>query len=216
MSKTNSHLFLAFLIALLAVFLFVGSVSADDGSSTPAPAATSAAAVTDEATQVPQVTATEEATQVTTPAATATATPDDSAAGVTEPPATEESPTADVSAQQTATPEPTVLTETETAAEATATATLAPTAASDSDAATAEATAAASTSTGGDPYFMVGVHKYAFVSDGEDCPDQGSANTTCIVTSTSDPTKSTNVIKTAIQYIADNGLIPTDKKIYIL
>ncbi len=55
-----------------------------------------------------------------------------------------------------------------------------------------------------DPYFNVGAVKYCFV------PDAGTCDASCGVC-----TKQNDPIQTAIDYIQDNGIIPTDGKIYV-
>jgi len=69
---------------------------------------------------------------------------------------------------------------------------------------------------GGDPYFMVGTQKYAWVFDIDglpgwqsDCPSGTTSGTTCFQ-ATGDGT-----ITEVLSYIDSHGLVPTDKKIYV-
>ena len=63
--------------------------------------------------------------------------------------------------------------------------------------------------TGADPYFFVGKTKYQFLPEGLTCP-AGTEGVTCWV---SEP--GVNPIQDAIEYINDNGSLPTDRKIYV-
>lgn len=69
---------------------------------------------------------------------------------------------------------------------------------------------------GGDPYFMVGTQKYAWVFDTDglpgwqtDCPAGTTPGTTCFQATGS------HTIETVLDFIDANGLVPTDKKIYV-
>ena len=66
---------------------------------------------------------------------------------------------------------------------------------------------AGTVSPAGDPYFKVGAVTYAFETASGLCPTGTVLNTTCFVSGTP--------ITAAISYIQTNGLIPTDKKIYV-
>ena len=221
MNNTNRQLLLAALIALLGVFLFVGSVSADDGGTgTPATQPTVVALgtstqttdavvpVTD--TPVAAVTVDASAPEVTaTPVVTTT---DDAAATLVAPTAEDTSTSVDTSPTgDTSTPVAEVSAVDTTTEDPTAAVTTTPEGTSTPDAVVTEAATAAPTtdvspltvSPAGDPYFMVGAVKYMFETV---CPTPGPGFV-CTV--------STTPITAAINYIQGNGLIPTDKKVYV-
>ncbi len=60
-----------------------------------------------------------------------------------------------------------------------------------------------------DPYFYVGNTKYQFYPDGMSCP-AGTEGVTCWVSNPGE-----NPIQDAINYINDNGTVPSDRKIYV-
>ncbi len=69
---------------------------------------------------------------------------------------------------------------------------------------------------GGDPYFIVGTQKYAWVFDIDglpgwqsDCPAGTTPGTTCFQAT------GTGTIAEVLNFIDTNGLVPTDKKIYV-
>ena len=191
MCKTNRQLLLALLVALLGIFLFVGSVSADEDS-TGAPAAQPTVVATDTSTQ-----ATDAVVPVTDPSSTGdlsttvatvdtsapavTATPavtttgDDAAATLVAPTIEDTStevgtsptgdistPVAEVSATDPATVDPAAAVTTTPVTEATATAT--------ATAAPATGVSQVSVSSAGDPYFKVGAVTYAFETTSGLCP----------------------------------------------
>ncbi|MGD0612238.1 MAG: hypothetical protein ABSB41_12060, partial [Anaerolineales bacterium] len=225
MAKTNWHLLLAVPIAMLGVFLFVGSVSADD-SSTATPVAQPTVVATDPSTQatdaISLATAAptlEAITDVSTPEATATpalpTTPDEIATAVGTPTPEDTTTPAD-----TLTPEPylsaTATVDATDPVNATPEDTTPPVAAVTETVTAAHTTDAAQPATpvslvnissSGDPYFKVGAVEYAFETASGLCPSGTVLNTTCFVSATP--------ITAAINYINTNGLIPTDKKVYI-
>ena len=191
MYTKNRKIFLALLIAILGTFLFIGSVSADDGTTVATASGTSIVS-TDAATSTPAPTDVTTAEVTSTAAASSTATESTTATtAVTETPTPVviSTTTASATATDTSTEDATV-TETPTPAATSttdvSTATETPTVEATDTAAATATDEATETAAAGDPYYYVGSTKYSFTT-----------------------------ITSALNYIVKSSTLPTDGKIYV-
>jgi hypothetical protein len=213
MYHLKSFSFIGILIALLAVFLLVQPVSADDGA-TPQPILPQETVLpTEVLPQTPEISETPTATE--TPAAVGEATETPAATGeVTELPIPEVTETIIPEATETPAVEPTQppdQSETDLAGVVTD---LAESGVQLADAEgnnlilATEETAEVLTSS--DPYFWVGTQKYAFLPNGGDCSTVAPYYL-CDVAPLSD----NKPIERALAYIRDHNLTPSDRKLHI-
>ncbi len=221
MFKYSKCLVWALLLAALFVFTSTSSVFAEDGGiveSTQAPVESTGGVVT--ATEVPLEATPQPEIPTAEPSVEPTMEP-----VATEVPTAEETvlPTEEPLAEETQVPteEPLLEETTITTGETTETpVAVEPIIVTDGNGDPLPLTSAETTEVlqSGDPYFMVGTQKYAWVMDPDDagpntwesaCPAGTAAGSTCFMATPS------YAINAALDYINSHGLVPTDKKIYV-